>query len=104
MPVDGYNTALEADESGEIWRGNLVNGGKIEIPAGQIFKVERYRVTANWGGNGHKTREMTEDHLCDYVENRGGNGDNISKIKDSKGNVVYDRDEGNDKALKIPKN
>ena len=102
VAVSPDEVMFQPGEDADHWVGRLFNGGEIKIPFANLMSVEpdRYRVTANWGGNGHKTREMSEEKLCDYVANRGGNGDNISKIKDSEGNTVYDKYEGSDRKLK----
>lgn len=72
----------------------LPGGGSVTIPYSSVLTIEEYQVTANWGGNGSRTVKKTGEQIARYVTNSGGEAKNISKIKDSSGKTVYNRDEG----------
>lgn len=95
QPIDAANGVIleETSEDSGIVRGKSIYGRTFDLKFTQILRIEEYDVTANWGGNGHKTRRMTEKQIVDYTKNCGGEASKISKIKDTKGKVVFDKDD-----------
>ena len=95
QPIDAGNGVIleETYDGSGIVRGQSVYGTNFEVKFDQILKIEEYKVTANWGGRGHSTRNMTGEAIAEYTKNAGGEAEKISQVKDVKGNVVYDKND-----------
>jgi hypothetical protein len=91
-------------EDTDMMRATRINGKPITVLLDRILKIEKYKVTGNWGGNGHKTVEMTGEGLAEYTSNCGGEADRVSQVKDSNGNVVFDKNDRSSRSSSDRKN
>ncbi len=89
---NGDNTQLTAQ---------LPGGGTVTIPFSRVLMIEEYTVKGNFGGNGIKTTTWTGEQIAEYTKNCGGEAKAITKVTDGEENVVFDKDEGKDKRLKM---
>jgi len=80
----------------DLMQGLLPSGRTIQIPIDAITNVfqTRYKVTANWSGNGHKSQWVDESQIVDMAET--GQTEKISRIKNQEGETVYQKYENLD--------
>lgn len=88
IPVDGYGSAMEAPEQGDIWTGKLANGGTIEVPGSQILTIEEYEV-------GHRTNKGIRRETCDSNRVERIISDNTDRDTGEVKGVQYIREKSN---------